>query len=167
MLAPSLNALEGSGWVSMNTPSTPAATAARATVAMSWTASRHPTRLVGLLKAVGQVHEGGRKGTHFGETPHVHHEVAVTMHGATLGEPHLFVARFADFVHRVLHRRRGHELPLLHVDNAPCLGCRDKQVRLAAQECGGFSTSATSAAMAASSGRWMSVTMPTPRSAFT
>ena len=98
------------------------------------TAAGHPTRLVGLLKAVRQVHEGGRKGAHLREAPHVNDEVAVAEHGAAFRQPDLVVSRFADLVHSVLHGSWGHELPLLDVHNAPCAGGRDEKVGLAAQE---------------------------------
>ena len=68
------------------------------------------------------------------QAAHVHHEVAVAMHGATLREPHLVVARFPDFGDGVGHGGWRHELALLDVHRLAGVGCRDKKVGLAAQE---------------------------------
>ena len=71
------------------------------------------------LHAVGGVEDDRiAKTSHYGQPPHIHHEVAVTEAGASLGDENARTTRPSHFLHGVLHVPRGHELSFFQVDNS-------------------------------------------------
>ena len=99
-------------------------------------ATGHAGGLVGLLQAVGQVHDGRGEGPHGGEATEVDHEVLVAEGGAAFGDPRLAVAAVVHLGHGVLHGLCAEELALLDVDHLAGLRCGDDQVGLAAEKGG-------------------------------
>ena len=53
---------------------------------------------------------------HLRNAPHIRYKAVVSEAGSTLGQQYLFAAGAADFVDRLGHIPRGHELALLYID---------------------------------------------------
>ena len=102
ILAPSLLAFAGSGWVSMKIPSAPVAMAARAMVSII---SCHTAGCVGLLQRVGAVyyHRALACLLHTGHSAEVYNEVAVAECGAALGHCHIITSARAHFLYCKAH----------------------------------------------------------------
>ena len=136
MLGPSEGAWSGSGWVSMNTPATPTATAARASTG---TNSRCPpeappsppgccTEWVASKITGAPVFAQDRQRSHVGD------QRVVAEAGAALGDQHIASARLGQLGDDVLHVPRREKLPLLDVHRPPRARGGDQQVGLAAEE---------------------------------
>ena len=139
MVGPSEGALSGSGWVSMNTPATPTATAARARMATNspLPAGRRPLPSR-LLHRVGRVENDRRAGLarHDRQRPHVVDEGVVAEARAALGQQHVARAGGVELGDDVLHVPRREELALLDIDRPAGAGGGDEKIGLAAQEGG-------------------------------
>jgi hypothetical protein len=136
-LGPSDSAWSGRGCVSMKTPATPAAIAARASTG---TNSRRPPldvpRPPGSCTECGRVEHDRTSGlAHDREAPHVGHEVVIAERRAALAD-HDVVAPLAALALRTTfpHVLRREELPLLDVDRLAAARNRMDEIGLAAQE---------------------------------
>ena len=141
--APSDFASFGLSWTSMNTPSTPAATAARASTrdefrlaAAGGVAVFVSVRSRGQLHGVRSVEDHRRKLPHDGQRAHIDDQVVVAETRSALGDEHSLVARGVALFDGVLHVPGRDELALLDVDHALAQGRGDDQVGLAAEESG-------------------------------
>ena len=136
MLGPSEGALSGSWCVSMKSPATPTATAARASTGTKAAVAAGGGALSArTLHGVGGVEDHGTADpAHDGERAHVDDERVVAERGAALRHQHVGVAAARDLVDDVLHVPGGEELALLDLDGAAGPGRGDDKVRLPAQE---------------------------------
>ncbi len=126
----------GSSWISMNSASTPTATAARA---RAWTYWRSPPERSpcppGQLHRVRGVEDHGiAEFAHDRQAPEVHHEVVVAEARPALRQQDVLAPRGANLLDDIAHVARGEELSLLHVDGPAASRAREEQVRLPAQE---------------------------------
>src|SRR5579859_1077383 len=75
-----------------------------------------------------------RKAPHNGQRAHVYNQVVVPEGTTALGEKHVAIPRLADLLDGMTHVPRRDELALLDVDGLGVPGCRNQQIRLAAEE---------------------------------
>ena len=130
----SLFARGGLSCTSTNSPSMPAATAARRErLDVFGLAGRDAVAAARQLQAVRRIvdHRVAERAQHR-ERAHVDDQVVVAEAEAALGDEHLRVARFDDLRNRVLHVGRREELPLLDVDHPAGLAPRPRAGRSAA-----------------------------------
>ena len=137
-LGPSESACSGRSCTSTKMPSTPAATAARASgLDELRLAAGGRARAAGQLHAVGGVEDHRPAGiAHDLQAAHVHHQVVVAEGRAALGQHHLAVAGGGHLLRGAADIVRRHELALLDVDDAAGAAGGQQQVRLAAEERG-------------------------------
>ena len=165
-LGPSDKALSGSGRVSMKSPATPVATAARASTG---TNSRYPPCPRGVDRMGGDSRPpGSRFLPHDRQAAHVRDQVVVTepqhrAHRPGCNRRRLLRARRPWPWRRRFACRAGQETPLLDVHRLAAGGNRGDKIGLAAQE-GALSMSTTSATGRIWSTSWTSVStgMPSP-----
>ena len=98
-------------------------------------ASRRVALASGKLQAVCDVEDDrAPERLHDGKRSKIDNQVVVPERTSALGKNHLIVPRFPHLGHRMLHIGWRHELPLLDVDDLPCLGGGNEKVGLTAQE---------------------------------
>lgn len=98
-------------------------------------AAGHSAALVGLLEAVGTVHDdGAAEGLHGGQATEIDDEIGIAEGGAAFGEPDLVVTRVYDLLTGKVHGGRAEELPFFDVDYFAGFGGGDEEVGLPAEE---------------------------------
>ena len=135
-LAASQSASGGFGCASMKKPSTPAATAARASVVekLPRAAARVLARDAVLANRVASVeHDGIADLIQQVEAARIDDEVVVAERVAALGDDDAVVARVFDLLDGLRHVLGREELAVLDVDDGARFGRRDDELRLHAQ----------------------------------
>ena len=138
MFGPSLNARSGFGWVSMNRPLAPAASAARASTGANsrWPDDLSPPPPGSCTECVASKTTGQSETPHRWNRAHVGHEVVVPERRAALREQEFFRARAPGLFHDLAHFRRRKELAFFQVHDLARGHGGFNQIRLAAEESG-------------------------------
>src|SRR3972149_6608001 len=90
----------------------------------------------GRLHAVrGVEHDRAAEAPHYGKAPEIHDKVVIAETRAPFSDKYPVIASAERFFYRIVHFMRGHELPLLDIDDAPRLSGGHDEVGLPAQKC--------------------------------